>query len=261
MGPWRPSRNWLHSLSKKNYDSVFDSYRHQIELEAARVGVLNFKLYDDVLDSTRLDLILLPYFTGAIDASWNRVVGGKLIHENAQLLLRFVTDAEQDPTLSTYAVGLHEQLCRSSLDQFFGQTSDDMSGSPDQLREFYTQVNLIAHWVNLGYVKPEDVQDRIFQSLTMYSTVHPHQLNALMIFLKISGATFAAYVDPPMMNCCCDLLEPSNLRGKLVLTGLAEVRVLISTTRTSYISLNYRRYCDFVEMVGKASPFPRLSAA
>ena len=254
MDTW-PSTNLLRSLCEENYDNVFSSYRHWIELEATRVGVTNRKLYNDVLGSTRPDLVQLPYYAGG---SWSP---GKVIHDKAQVLLRFVTDAEQDPTLSTYAVGLHEQLCRSSLDEFFKQTLDYISGSSDRLLEFYTRVNLIAHWVNLGYVKLEDVRDRILQSLIMYPTAHTHQINSLMILLKISGATFATYVDPSVMDRCCDLLDPSKLDNRVMLTGLAQVRVLISTMRKSYISLDCRRFCGFETTAGKVSLFPQPSAA
>jgi len=164
---------------------------------------------------------------------------GHLIHTNVHLLPRFLTDAEVDPALSTYAIGLHDRLCRESLDQFFRQNLDYIPGgwegpTSEQLCEFYTRVNLIAHWVNLGYVKLEDVRDHILQSLALQPTVHPHQLNSLMILLKISGATFAAYVDPSVMDRCCDLLKPSNLSGKLVLIELAEVRAPIFTARIRY---------------------------
>ena len=94
--------------------------------------------------------------------------------------------------------------------------------------------NLVAHWVNLGYVELEDVRDHILQSLAFQPTVHPHQLNSLMILLKISGATFAAYVDPSVMDRCCDLLKPSNLSNKSVLFELAEVRALILTVKINY---------------------------
>ena len=36
------------------------------------------------------------------------------------------------------------------------------------------------------------------------------------------------------MDRCCDLLKPSNLEGKLVLTELAEVSALVLTIKTSY---------------------------
>ena len=250
-----PSTDLLHSLSEENYDSVFSSYRHWIELEATRVGVGNRKLYNDILGHTRPNLISLPSSMGY--SSGYLSVVGELIHSDAQLLLRFVTDAEQDPTLSTYAVGLHEQLCRNSLDEFFRQTLAYRSRSyEDEMREFYTRTNFIAHWVNLGYVKLEDVRDRILQSLTMYPTALPHQLNALMILLKISGATFAAYVDPSVMDRCCDLLKPSNLGERLVLIGLAKVRVLIPTWQTSYISLDLQEILRLRENRWEGLPLP-----
>ena len=256
MDTW-PSGGLLFSLSEENYDSTFSAYRHWIELEATRVGVTSQKPYNDVLGSTRPNLISLPYYT---DSSCQQVEG-VLIHSNAQLLLRFVTDAEQDPTLSTYAVGLHERLCCSTLDEFFKQTVGYQSGNPSiQLSEFYTRTNLIAHWVNLGYVRLENIRDRILQSLTMYPTVHPYLLNSLLILLKISGATFAAYADPSVMDHCCDLVKPSNVVRRLVHTGLAEVRVLISTTEMNYVSLDCRRFCDFVKTAGKVSLLPQPSA-
>ena len=258
MNAW-PSKGLLLTLSEENYDSVFSAYRHWIELEATRVGVTNRKLYNDVLGSTRPDSISPPYFTGSL---WSSPIAGELIHRSAQLLLRFVTDAEQDPTLSTYAVGLHEQLCRSTLDEFFRQTLGYVSGTTStQLQEFYTRTNLIARWVNLGYVRLEDVRDRILQSLTMCPSARSYQLNSLLILLKISGATFAAYVDPSVMDHCCDLLKPSNLSNKLVHTELVQVRVLISATRTNCESLDCRRFCDFVKTVGKVSLLPQPSAA
>ena len=54
-----------------------------------------------------------------------------------------------------------------------------------------------------------------------------------MILLKISGATFAAYVDPSVMDRCCDLLKPTNLGKQLVLIELAEVSAPILTVKIS----------------------------
>ena len=257
MDAW-PSMNLLLILSEENYDTIFSVYRQWIELEATRAGVTNRKLYNDVLGSTRPNLISPPF------RNYDWPVGGNLIHSTVQLLLRFVTDAEQDSTLSTYAVGLHEQLCRSSLDEFFRQILGCMSGSTQaQLSEFYTQTNLIAHWVNLGYVRLEDVRDRILQSLTgtIYPTAHPYQLNSLLILLKISGATFAAYADPSVMDHCCDLVKPSNVVGQLVLPALAEVRVHISATHINHVCLYYRRFHGSVKTAGKVSLLPQPSAA
>ena len=174
-----------------------------------------------------------PTFGGARFGTQQGMVQGQLIHSKVHLLLRFITDAERDPSLSAYATGLHDRLCRESLQQFFRQVLDyieNQGASPEQstreLSEFYTGVNLIAHWVNLGYVKLEDVRDHILQSLigTFQPTVHDHQLNSLMILLKISGATFKAYVDPSVMERCRHILQPNNLGNGLIPTVLAEVR-------------------------------------
>jgi len=231
-----PLVNLLSGLSEENYDSKFSAYRFWIELGAAHGGVSNHQLYSDILSSTRPDLITTP-FREYKKNLWNSPqeysIKGQLIHSDVHLLLRFITDAELDPALSTYAVGLHARLCRESLEQFFKQSLDYILREKPT-REFYTRVNLIAHWVNLGYVPLEDVRDHILQSLALQFTPRSYQLNSLMILLKISGATFAAYVDPSVMNRCCDLLKPSNLNDEMFLTEPAEVRTLVLTVKISY---------------------------
>jgi len=230
----------LYDISEGNYDRTFSAYRFWIKLGAVRGSVSNDQLYNDILGdaSTRCNLIKIPQWAGGTIQYNNTrqgAISGQLIHSNVHLLLRFITDAEQDPALSTYAIGLHDRLCHESLEQFFRQSLGCVPGpTSEQLRELYTRTNLIAHWVNLGYVKLEDVRDHILQSLTLQPAVYNHQLNALMILLKISGATFAAYVDPSVMDHCCDLLKPSNLGGKLVDINLAAVRALILTVRMNY---------------------------
>ena len=241
MGISWPLTKLLYDLSEENYDRTFSAYRYWIGLEDVHGSVLNDKLYD-ILDNTKPDLIVPsrvqvgPHYFGSPPQYTEE---GKLIHSNVHLLLRFITDAEVDPALSTYAIGLHDRLCRESLEQFLRQILDYIPGAwegptSEKLCEFYTRVNLIAHWINLGYVGLEDVKDHILQSFIFQPTVHTHQLNSLMILLKISGATFAAYVDPSVMDSCCDLLKPSNLSGKLVLTQLAEVRRLVLRVETNY---------------------------
>jgi len=236
----------VYGISEENYDRTFSAYRFWIKLGTARGGVSNDQLYNDILGSvtTRNNWITTPqldYCNSAVHYNGvnQYVPRGQLIHGGARLLLRFITDAELDPALSTYAIGLHDRLCRESLEQFFRQNLDYIPGgwgepSSEKLCEFYTRVNLIAHWVNLGYVELEDVRDHILQSLAFQPTVHPYQLNSLIILLKISGATFAAYVDPSVMDRCCDLLKPSNLSGQLVPFELAEVRAPIFTVKINY---------------------------
>ena len=228
----------LHNLSIRNYDRTFSAYRSWVELGATHGGVSNHQLDNDLLN-------LINTNPGWIEAPWRggqNTPRGRLIYWNADLLLRFITDAELDPTLSTYASGLHDRLCRESLEKFFGQVLDYTPGgwrkpweepTTKQLCEFYTRVNLIAHWVNLGYVKLEDVRDRILRSLAFQPDVYPHQLNSLMILLKISGATFAAYVDPSVMDHCCDFLKPTNISNQEVLPELGEVSASILTVNIS----------------------------
>jgi len=251
----------LYNLSEESYDHTFSTYCFWIELGAAHEGMPNDKLFTDIRNGAKPGLLQASYeeltnqrntrpdwinpFAGQ-ELHYNTQPSsldafcGRLIHDNVPLLLRFISDAELDPVLSTYAVGLHDRWCRGSLQGFFRQSLHYIPGArPISLTshnfcQLYTGVNLIAHWVNLGYVQLEDVRDRILQSLTFQPTVHPHQLNSLMILLKISGATFAAYVDPSIMDRCCALLKPSNLGSKQVATGLAEVRMLILAIKMSF---------------------------
>jgi len=166
----------VHGIHEGNYDRTLSAYRLWIKLGTARGGVSNDQLYNDILGSltTGHGRITTPQIDG-----WSPTIHyngvnqcvprGELIHGGARLLPRFITDAELDPALSTYAIGLHDRLCRESLDQFFRQNLDCIPGgwgeiTSKQLCEFYTWVNLVAHWVNLGYVELEDVRDHILQS-------------------------------------------------------------------------------------------------
>jgi len=238
-----PLTRLLHNLSEENYERSFSAYCFWIGLGAAYRGTSNHQLYNDILSNTKPDLIKIPLKIAVESSLFGRGIAeprdsmsGQLIHTTVHLLLRFITDAEVDPALANDAAGLHGRLCRESLKQFFRQSLDYISEgrtgpTSKQLCEFYTRVNLIAHWINLGYAKLEDVQDHILQSLVLQPVVFDHHLNSLIILLKISGATFAAYVDPSLMDRCCDLLKPDNLEDRMVLTGLAEVRAQILKSR------------------------------
>ena len=236
-----PTMKLLYGLSEENYSHTFSEYRSWIQLGAARGGVSNHQLYNDILGDTsmRPELITILQWeakTIRYNNASRYTPRGQLIHKNVHLLLRFITDAGFDNALSTYAIGLHDRLCRESLEQFFRQNLYFTPGrwskpSSDQLRGFYTRINLIAHWVNLGYVKLEDVRDNILQSLTRQPT--HYRLNSLMILLKISGATFGAYVDPSVMDHCCDFLKPTNISNQEVLPELGEVSASIFTVNIS----------------------------
>jgi len=264
-----PLMKMLYEISEENYDRTISAYHFWMDLGAAHGGVSNHRLYNDILGSasTSHNSIKAPHWDVYTIIKYNNTSQytpqGQLIHKNAHLLLRFITDAELDPALSTQAIGLHDQLCRESLKQFFRQSLDYIPGGPEeptseQLCEFYTRANLIAHWVNLGHVRLEDVRDHILQSLAFQPTVHPHQLNSLMILLKISGATFAAYVDPSVMDRCCDLLKPRNLGNKLVLIELAAVRALILTVEMNYERLGLQEVLRLRESGWEGLPPPPI---
>ena len=257
VGSW-PLAKLLHSLSEESYDRTFVAYRYWIGLGATRGGVSNLQIYNDVRDNTKPDLIKVPWLRQVyINYSHQDVPTGELIHTNVHLLLRFITDAEQDPALSTYATGLHDRLCRESLEQFFMQVLDYISGSTStQLCEFYTRVNLIAHWINLGYVKLEDIRDHILQPLILQPVVCAHHLNSLMILLKISGATLAAYVDPSIIDRCCVLLKSSKPINGTILSELAEVRMLVLRMKMGYECLRLQEILQLRENDWKGLPLP-----
>ena len=279
------STKLLYELSEENYDRTFSAYRFCVEVGAAHGEMPTDKLYDDILNGTRPELIQATYAELAAQNSerpdWinpfagrsisnkfkseeARVFSGNLIHDGVHLLLRFITDAEQDQILSKYAIGLRDRLCHYSLEGLFKESlscrSSDTYVDPKVHHQFYTKVNLVAHCVNLGCARLEDVRDHILQSLTFQPTVQPHQVNALMILLKISGATFAAYADPSIMDRCCDFLKTGGHEGK-VADKLAKVRALSLEARMIYESLDHRRFYNFERTVGKVSLLLRPSAA
>ena len=203
----------VRSLSENNYEQSLSEYRFWMKLGAAHGWVNDYQLCDDIRAAMKPDLVY-------------PLSSSQFIHPTSHLLIRFITDVGLDPVLSTYASNAQNRLCRESLERFVDRNVEFVSASGwnnSYVSEFYTSVNFLAHWANLGYLSIEDVQDYILQSLTFQPTVHSHQLISLVVFLKISGATFAAYVDPSVMDRCCDLIESGNFGSSLV--GLAKVGV------------------------------------
>ena len=126
-----PLMKLLSSLSEENYDRTFSAYRFWIKAGAAHGGVSNHQLYNDILSgtSTKPELITTPWRERkTVKYVTTFTARGQLMHSNVHLLLRFITDAELDPVLSTYAIGLHDRLCRESLEQFFRQILDYIPG-------------------------------------------------------------------------------------------------------------------------------------
>ena len=178
-------------LSKENYERTLFDYRFWTKIGATLGRIHDDQLYNDIRDNMKPDSV----YPSAPSLS--------LIHPTSRLLLQFVTNVESQPISST-----HTRLRHSVLSDFF---SDNLiivrNPSFGGQARFYTHVNFLAHWANLGYLSLEDVRDNILQSLTFQPTPDIHQLYSLYILLRIAGATFAAYVGPSVMDRCLQALE------------------------------------------------------
>lgn len=149
------------------------------------------------------------------DAIWdNRVAAsinpeeGEIFHSSAHLLSRFASDVESDPILAPYSPDLQSRLCARSLQEF--ATNNLIMATHwcehSTTVAFYADVNLIAHWVNLGYVEEAAIRNYILQSLLSHPVVYHHQMLALVILFKLAGATFEAYTDSSVVDRCFELL-------------------------------------------------------
>ena len=83
--------------------------------------------------------------------------------------------------------------------------------------------NLIAWQANSGYVKETTIRNHILQPLVddpSYSKTYDHQADAMIILFKIAGATFKAFVDPPVVDRCFEIFKDhyshDSVKGKLV---------------------------------------------
>jgi len=127
--------------------------------------------------------------------------------QTAHLVLRFASDAESDHILAPHSAGLQSRLCAETLRLFF-DTDLEIAYTQRRWDHFYdTHVNLLAHYINLGYVGEAVIRDNILQSLISHSTLHCHQISALIALFKIAGATLAAYADPTVVDHCFELLR------------------------------------------------------
>ena len=155
------------------------------------------------------------------DAIWKNRVGGsfrpsggggELIHPAARLILRLASDIDSDHTIVPQTPGLQGRLCTRSLGEFFTHNLGTVwykmnrygNEAPD---EFFADVNLIAHWVNLGYVEEAAIRNHILQSLVSHPTLYNHQAQALIILFKLAGPTFETYAGSSVVDHCFELLK------------------------------------------------------
>jgi len=198
-------------LSNQNYEQSFAFYRLWLDIQRA---------YPKAPPDPTLNRIWRKIATNSIVP-----VNGKLIHPTIHLVLRFVGDLESDHVLGPRTSGLQSRLCARGLQEFFsdGMTiawhNEDGSGS-NLAGDFYAEANLIAHCINSGYAEEAVIHDHILQSLISHPKLHDHQADALIILFKLAGATFEAYADPSVIDCCFELIKGhysrNSVRGRLV---------------------------------------------
>jgi len=179
-------------LSDENYAQSLDFYRLWFGIGQTYHQIPSDQIFDVIWNNRRKVTMGNPSCCG-------------LIYSNTHLILRFASDVESDHLLAPYGSGLQSRLCAKSLRRFFSGNLSMASGGSCQ--EFYADVNLIAHWANLGYVEEVAIRNHILQSLVSHPTLHDHQAWALFILFKLAGATFGAYADPSAVDRCFDLLK------------------------------------------------------
>ena len=202
MSCFQPTlRDLIEKLTEKNYDESFTQYCFWLGIGSAHGHITsNDQVNGDI------SRIALP---GALKNS-------ELIHPTTHFLVRFIRDIEADQRFYRYTSRLHQERCASGLYRFFESNLSLARSSSygNTSNAFLTDVNLIAHWANLGCVEEEIIRDRILQSLISHPKLYEHQADALIVLFKLAGATFGAYADPPVVDRCIELLR-SNCRDSV----------------------------------------------
>ena len=208
--PNRILRDLICNLSEENYDETFAKYRLWLDIGITH-GYLNDK------DQVANDIGRI------LQSNLLRPDNGELIHPAIHLYLRFVRDIEADPTMSAQVPKLARSF-EAAVDRRFGENLsiadlDDMvereqhqcGGDVYLLAQervaFAEQINFVACWANLGYVKKVVIRDHILQSLTSLPKLYDHQADAIIILFKIAGATFGTIADHSVVDRCLELLK------------------------------------------------------
>jgi hypothetical protein len=198
------------NLSEENYDETFAQYRLWLDIGITH-GHLNDQ--DQVANDVR----------GIMHSSLLKPDNGDFIHPAVHLYHRFVRDIEVDPTMSAQVPKLARSF-EAAVDRCFEQNlsivgiqdmvereqyrySSDIERLGRERVEFARQINLVACWANLGYVKRVVIRDHILQSLTSLPKLYNHQADAIIILFKTAGATFGTFADPSLVDRCLELLK------------------------------------------------------
>jgi len=217
-------------LSDPNYEQSFAFYRLWFDIGQTRDRIPPDLIFDAIWENR---------LTSSIDPD-----RGELIHSTAHLIFRFASDAESDQILAPHNSGLQDRLCTRFLREFFNNNlavvwCGGNSYRGEVVDNFYVDANLVARWVNLGFVDEVVIRDHILQSLISHRTLYNHQADALIILFKLAGATFGAYTDPSVVDRCLELLRTHYGRG-LVKGRLVQVRAP-RTVKAIELKRNFRR--------------------
>ena len=186
-------RATVSSLSDENYAQSLAFYRFWFDIGQTYHQIPPDKICDDIWNNRWINSSINPE-------------EGKIIHTTAHLILRFASDAESDPLFSPHNPGLQSRLCARTLREFFSRNLRFSHGDKP-MGNICADANLIAHWVNLGYVEEVAIRNHILQSLISHPKLYDHQADALIILFKLAGAAFEAYADPSMVDRCFELLK------------------------------------------------------
>ncbi|KAF9646056.1 hypothetical protein BDM02DRAFT_3189179 [Thelephora ganbajun] len=187
--------NLAKDLSEANYNESFAQYSFWLDIGGTHGHIYQDQVNGDIGQIVHPDSL--------------RVGRGGLIHPTAHLFIRFIGDVEADRKISRHVLGLHQRRCTGAVNGFFEENlrvMEDRWGSSTSA-SFLTDVNLIAHWANLGYVEGGTIRNHILQSLISHPSLYDHQADALIILFKLAGATFGAYTDPSVVDRCFELFK------------------------------------------------------
>ena len=179
-------------LSDQNYAQSLDFYRFWLGTGQGYIQVPSDQIFDAIWNN-RVASSIQP--------------NGEIFHSTAHLIPRFASDAGSDHILAPYSSELRSRLCARSLREFSKNNLIIARYGLDTVREFYADANIIAHWVNLGYVEETAIRNHILQSLISHPKLYDHQADALIILFKLAGAAFEAYADPSVVDRCFELLK------------------------------------------------------
>ena len=232
-------------LSDDNYVQSLALYRLWSDIVQTHHQIPSDKILDMIWDNRG---------TTSIDPT-----RGKLTYPTAYLIVRFMSDAESDHILYPRTSGLQNRLYTRSLQDFFNSNMeavcDNESRHSGTASRLYTSANFIAHWVNLGYVDEAVICNHILQSLSSHPKLYDHQADALIILLKLAGATFEAYTDPSVVHRCFELLEGHYSRGS-VEWGLVQVRAVRAVKGSNMAKPNFKEIVALRERGWEGLPPP-----